>query len=410
MKKRLLFVDDEFSVIMGLQRMLHSMRNEWEMFFVNSGVEALAILADNPIDVVVSDMRMPEMDGAELLEKVMKLYPSTVRIVLSGYSDEQMILRSVKTAHQFIPKPCDVNILKQTINRTCLLREKLSDGNLLDVVTSIKDLPSLPSLYQSLVTEMESPDPSLKKIAEIIGQDLTMTARVLQLVNSSFFGLASKVTHPKQAVALLGINTLKALVLNMHFFSAFHSHPSANFSADHLWKHSLMVGNGARLIIHLESPDPKLEEKAMIAGILHDIGKLPLLELPGHYDRLKDLSHHQKCSSIEAEYQLLGTSHAEVGAYLLGLWGLPDSMLEPVLFHHRPSGLKEKTFSVLTAVHVANALLPIEHSPTYTPDMTGIDIAYLSNINMLSKLLDWQELFYQMIVRDYNEKKNIAGR
>jgi response regulator RpfG family c-di-GMP phosphodiesterase len=239
------------------------MRNEWEMFFVSSGSEALAVLANNPIDVVVSDMRMPDMDGAELLEKVIKLYPSTVRIILSGYSDEQMLLRSVKTAHQFISKPCDVNTIKQIITKACILREKLSDGNLLDVVTSIKDLPSLPSLYQSLVNEMESSDPSLKKIAEIIAQDLTMTARVLQLVNSSFFGLASKVTHPGQAVALLGINTLKALVLNIHFFSAFYPRPSAKFSAEHLWKHSLMVGNGARLIIHLESPDPKLEEKAM---------------------------------------------------------------------------------------------------------------------------------------------------
>ncbi len=410
MKKRILFVDDEFSVIMGFQRMLHSMRNEWEMFFVNSGVEALAILASNPIDVVVSDMRMPEMDGAEFLEKVMQLYPSTVRIVLSGYSDEQMVFRSVKTAHQFIPKPCDVNILKQTINRACMLRERLNDENMLKVVTGIKDLPSLPSLYQNLISELESEDPSLKKISEIIAQDLTMTARVLQLVNSSFFGLASKVTRPQQAVALLGINTLKALVLKIHFFTAFHPRPSASFSAEHLWRHSLMVANGARLIIHLESPDPKLEEKAMIAGILHDIGKLPLLELPGHYDRLNAFCNDHKCSPIAAEYQLLGTSHAEVGAYLLGLWGLPDLMLEPVMFHHRPSELKEKAFSVLTAVHVANALLPTEHGPTYTPDISGIDIAYLSSINMLKNLLDWQELFHQMIERDNNEKKNTAGR
>ncbi|MDD3365432.1 MAG: HDOD domain-containing protein, partial [Syntrophomonas sp.] len=258
--------------------------------------------------------------------------------------------------------------------------------------------------------EMESPDPSLKKIAEIIAQDLTMTARVLQLVNSSFFGLASKVTHPQQAVALLGINTLKALVLNIQFFSAFHTRPSVHFSAEHLWKHSLMVGNGARLIIHLESPDPKLEEKAMIAGILHDIGKLPLLELPDHYARLNAFTNDQQCSPIEAEYQLLGTSHAEVGAYLLGLWGLPDFMLEPVLFHHHPSILKEKGFSVLTAVHVANALLPTEHDSTCTPPMSSIDIAYLSSINMLTRLIDWQDLFYQILERDKNEKKNTAGR
>jgi HD-like signal output (HDOD) protein len=134
--------------------------------------------------------------------------------------------------------------------------------------------------------------------------------------------------------------------------------------------------------------------------------------MPGHYDRLSDYIKNHKCSPIEAEYQLLGTSHAEVGAYLLGLWGLPDLMLEPVMFHHHPSGLNEKSFSVLTAVHVANALLPKEDcpNPSCTPDISGVDIAYLSSINMLNRLLDWQELFHQMIERDYYEKKNTASR
>ena len=410
MKKRILFVDDEHSVIMGLQRMLHSMRNEWEMYFAGSGVEALAVLSNTPVDIVVSDMRMPGMDGAQLLGKVMELYPGVVRIILSGFSDEQMVLRSVKTAHQFIPKPSDVNILKQTIERTCMLRERLSDENLLKVVTGIKDLPSLPALHQSLIKEMESADPSLKKIAEIVSQDISMTARVLQLVNSAFFGLGSKVTHPRQAVALLGINTLKALVLNIRFFSAFNPRPYANFSVEHLWKHSLMVGNLARQIVQLESPDHKLEERAMIAGILHDIGMLPLLEIPGYYERLNAVCSDQKCSRIEAEYKLMGTSHAEVGSYLLGLWGLPDLILEPVLFHHCPAKLKDNTFSVLTAVHVANALLQPDYDPAYIREIGRLDINYLSSINLLRRLDDWQGLFNQMIERDLHAEKSTTGR
>jgi len=409
MKKRIIFVDDEISVIMGLQRTLHSMRNEWEMFFTTSGVEALAILADNPVDVVISDMRMPGMDGAELLGKVMEICPGAVRIILSGYSDEQMVLRTVKSAHQFISKPSDVNVIKQTIDRACMLREMFNDENLLKVVTGIKDLPSLPSLYQRLINEMESPDPSLKRIADIIAQDLTMTARVLQLVNSAFFGLPSKVTRPQQAISLLGINTLKALVLNIHFFSVFLPNSSANIFINHLWKHSMKVSNLARLIVHRESPDPKLEEWAMIAGILHDIGKLPLLEITGHYNRLKAICSDQKYSAFEAEYQLLGTSHAEVGAYLLGLWGIPDQILEPILFHHRPSKLGETKFSVLTAIHVANALLDQESDPAHVNRLKTIDIGYLSKINMLNRLEDWEGLLHHMMKEDIHEKKDITS-
>jgi len=400
MKKRILFVDDESSVISGLQRMLHSMRKEWDMYFASSGAEALEILSRNPMDVVVSDMRMPVMDGAELLSRVMESYPGVVRILLSGYSDEQTVLRSVKSAHQFISKPSEANILKETIDRTCMLREELKDENLLRVVTGIKDLPSLPALHRSLIDEMESPEPSMKRIGEIISQDISMTARVLQLTNSAFFGLGSKVMLPQQAVALLGINTLKALILNIGFFSAFKPHPQSKFSVDLLWKHSMMVGNLARMIVQLESPDPKLEERAMAAGIMHDIGMLPLLEMPDYLEKINGIICLDNCRRVDAEYQSMGTSHAELGAYLLGLWGLPDLILEPVMFHHDPARLQDDKFSVLTAIHVANAWLEPNYDPARPPETGHLDMNYLDEINLLGRLEAWRELYNQIVVRD----------
>lgn len=400
MKKRILFVDDEPAVISGLQRMLHSMRREWDMYFAGSGAEAMEILSRNPMDVVVSDMRMPVMDGAELLSRVMERYPSVVRILLSGYSDEQTVLRSVKSAHQFIPKPSEVNILKNTIDRTCMLREDLKDENLLKVVTGIKDLPSLPALHQSLIEEMESPEPSLKRIGEIIAQDMSMTARVLQLTNSAFFGLGSKVTLPQQAVALLGINTLRALILNIGFFTSFKPHPQNNFSVELLWKHSMLVGNLARMIVQMESQDPKLEERAMAAGIMHDIGLLPLLEMPDYLERINNIMRQDNCRRVDAEYKCMGTSHAEVGTYLLGLWGLPDLVLEPVMFHHAPARLQDGKFSVLTAVHVANAWLEPNYDPVLPPETGRLDMEYLDKIKVLGRLEVWRDLYQRMVVRD----------
>jgi len=400
MKKRILFVDDEPSVISGLQRMLHSMRKEWDMYFASSGAEALEILSRNPMDVVVSDMRMPVMDGAELLSRVMEAYPGVVRILLSGYSDEPTVLRSVKSAHQFISKPSEVNILKDTIDRTCMLREEFKDENLLRVVTGIKDLPSLPALHRSLIEEMESLEPSMKRIGEIISQDMSMTARVLQLTNSAFFGLGSKVTHPQQAVALLGLNTLKALILNIGFFTAFKFHPQSKFSAEPLWKHSMMVGNLARMIVQLESPDSKLEERAMAAGIMHDIGMLPLLEMPDYMEKINGIIRLDNCLRVDAEYKYMGTSHAELGAYLLGLWGLPDLILEPVMFHHDPARLRDDKFSVLTAIHVANAWLEPNYDPARSPETGRLDMNYLDEIKVLGRLEAWRELYHQMVVRE----------
>jgi len=292
-----------------------------------------------------------------------------------------------------------MSILKDTIDRACMLREELNDENLLRVVTGIRELPSLPALHQSLLREMEVPEPSLKRIGEIIAQDMSMTARVLQLTNSAFFGLGSKVTHPQQAIALLGINTLKALVLNIGFFTAFSPIAQTRFSAELLWKHSLAVGNLARMIVRSELHDPKWEDRAMVAGIMHDIGVLPLLEIPEYLQQINRIVDQEKCTRAAAEYKVMGISHAEVGAYLLGLWGLPDLILEPVMFHHDPARLKENNFSVLTAVHAANAMF----EPAYPGDKAEsghLDLEYLSNIKMLSRLEDWRNLYNQTTVGD----------
>lgn len=410
MKRSVLFVDDEPSVISGLQRMLHGMRRDWEMYFAISGPEALELLETHQVDVVVSDMRMPDMDGAQLLSKVMELYPATVRLLLSGYSEESTVLRSVKSAHQFISKPSDASTLKETIEKTCMLREQLKDEKLLQVITGMKELPSLPGLHYMLIKEMESPEPSLKKIADIITQDMSMTARVLQMTNSAFFGLGSKVTHVQQAVAMLGLNTLKALVLHVGFFTAFVHQSSSSFSAERLWRHSYLVSNLARSIVHMETNDPKMEEKAMVTGILHDIGILPLLKLSGYETDIERVMREEKCSGIQAEYKLIGTSHAEVGAYLLGLWGLPDLILEPVMFHHYPSRLKEDKFSILTAIHVADAWLR-NHNDSYDPDkLKCLDLGYLAKVKVLNRLRIWESLYTKTIERDRYDEKSNAGR
>lgn len=389
MKKSILFVDDEPNLIQGLKRMLRNMRNEWDMYFVDGGEEALTLLSENHIDIIVTDMRMPGIDGATLLGKVIKQYPHMIRIVLSGHSDQEMVLRSTKFAHQFLAKPCDAETLKNTIERTCQLRDILRNETLLKIVTGLKTLPSSPSLYNRIIEEIQSPNVSLKKIGDIIAKDVAMTARVLQLVNSAFFGLPQRIVNPQHAVALLGLDLLKTLVLYIELFSAFNQEQGFNnLFLENLWKHSMRVGDLAKRIAQCEKANKDIIEGAFIGGMLHDIGKLLLLEIPGFHIKIKDFVSQNSCSDIEAEYQILGTSHAEVGAYLLGLWGICDNVIEAVAFHHHPSDLLENKFTSLTAIHMANALINVDCCAENVSSLY-IDCDYLASLNITDRLTEW---------------------
>jgi len=398
--KRILFVDDEPKVLEGIQRMLRPMRHEWQMAFAHSGPEALDILAERPFDVVVSDMRMPGMDGGELLTEVMRRYPETVRIVLSGYSAKETVLRSVGPTHQYLAKPCDAETLKRVIARAYALRGVLSSGTLRQTVSQIRSLPSLPRLYVELVNELQSPDASMKRVGQIIGKDVGMTAKVLQLVNSAFFGLRRHVSDPSQAAGLLGLDTIQALVLSIQVFSQFDGARATGLCLDTLWNHSAATGTLAKSICAAEDCETSACDHALMAGLLHDAGKLVLAaNLPERYGQVLVLARDEAVAEWEAERQVFGTTHAEVGAYLLGLWGLPNPIVEALAFHHCPNEYIETTFAPLTAVHVADAL---EHGPDAAAagrDVSRLDIDYLARIGLAERLPAWREL-HQAVLQE----------
>lgn len=402
MKTRLLFVDDEPNIIQGLKRSLFNMRSEWDMFFALSGEEALDIMSRNTIDVIITDMRMPEMDGAELLNRVRNLYPQVVRIILSGYSEQEMILRSVNVAHQFLNKPCDIEILKNTINQVLDSQSVLENELLVKLINGIDKLPSMPRLYNTLANEIKSPDTSLQKIGEIISRDPAMTAKILQMVNSAFFSLPQKITDPHQAVILLGIDNLRALLLYTHLFSILKEKPLSLVLMQDLWKHSLLVGSVAKEIAQTEWQNQQLAQTAFSAGILHDIGKLILLQIGDYWSMAKKWTNHDWRHCIEMEYEVLGTSHAEVGAYLLGLWGINESIATPVAYHHYPAKLTGNVSRVVLAVHVANGLSAATSSSDGAYDV-NLDLKYLEAVNMIYKLPAWLDIYQHLLRSIGNE-------
>jgi response regulator RpfG family c-di-GMP phosphodiesterase len=276
MAKRILFVDDEPMVLTGLQRSLRPMRSEWEMVFAAGGEEALAAMDRHAFEIIVTDMRMPGMDGAQLLEEVQKRSPQTLRMVLSGQSDRETIMRSVNPAHQFISKPCEGEELKSRLIRAFALKDLLQNPDLRELVAKLDHLPSLPRVYLQLNEELRRPDPSLQRIDELIGADMAMTAKVLKLVNSAFFYVPCEISRASHAVKLLGLDTLRTLVLTAHVFEQFQSQLLSADDMRQISDHSLAVSNSARKIAIFEHADQHIQDESFTAGLLHDAGKLIL--------------------------------------------------------------------------------------------------------------------------------------
>ncbi len=391
--KELLFVDDEPKLLDGLKRSLRPMRAEWNMTFVTSGAEALQTLGQAPFDVIVSDMRMPVMDGAQLLSEVRQRFPQVVRIVLSGQSDKELIYQSIAATHQYLDKPCETELLKATVLRACALRDLLRSDSLRQLVTGMHQIPSQPTLYAEIRKEAESKTASIKAIGAIISKDMGMTAKILQLVNSAYFGLRGPVSTAEQAVNLLGLDTIQALVLTVHVFSQFSSTHGSGFNIDRLWEASTETGALARAIAKAEQVPALMIEQAYTAGLLHDVGRLVFAaNALERYEAALKTSHDKGLPIWEVEHLEFGASHADVGAYLLGLWGLGDPIVEAVAFHHCPSDCVGNSFSPLTAVHVANVLHE-ELSQQPAGDVPSqIDSTYLNTRHMTDRLPHWREV------------------
>jgi len=383
-KRSILFVDDEPKVLSGLERMLRPMRHVWTMSFALSGREALDLLKERRFDAVVTDIRMPVMNGLELLSEVKRLYPDTVRIILSGESDREMTMKAVNVSHQFLNKPCNTETLKDAITRVGNLSLILQKDSIKAMVSKMDTLPSLPSLYVEIMQEIQSKDSSIKKIGDIIGRDLGMTAKILQLVNSSYFSLPRHISSPEQAVFLLGLDTIKSLVLSIQVFSRFKLKNMPEGFLSRLWDHSMIMAQTSKRIAAQERQEQVVIDNSFMAGLLHDSGKLVMASC--FDDQYGELVSSVKDTGLmsKKEKEIFDVTHAEAGAYLMGLWGLPHSIIEAIAFHHAPGRSMTGQFSPLTAVYIAD-VLEQEKSGSFTnKSEVEIDYEYLSAMELRS--------------------------
>jgi HD-like signal output (HDOD) protein len=339
-------------------------------------------------------MRMPGMDGSELLKEVMARHPATVRIILSGQCDRDTVLQAVAAAHQFLTKPCDSETLKSTVARACRLRDQLPNEWHKETVSRITCVPSEPRAYAALKAELESPAASIERVRETIVNDVGMSAKVIQLTSTGFFGTPQRCSDPMRAVSLFDLDTIRAFAASKDIFAPFASSDIPARFLTLLAQHSVMVAKAARGIARAETSDRAIADDAYLGGLLHDIGLFVMAQHgPASYREM--LAADQETPLWSLEHGRGDTSHSDVGGYLVGLWGLPDQIVQAVAWHHMPERAADHGFTPLTAVHVASALLdPVFGGLGDGTSMANCD--YLNAVGLAHRLPVWEGL-----CRDY---------
>jgi putative nucleotidyltransferase with HDIG domain len=324
------------------------------------------------------------------------LYPHAMRIAMGSTSDIESRVDCVGTAHQFLAKPCNPEILHRVISKATHLASRLGNERLQLLSSQMDSIPSLPDIYQQMMSELQKDESSVHQVGELIAQDLGMTAKVLQLVNSSYFGLPVHVSDAAHAAALLGLNLLKPLVLTAGIFRQLQDSRIPIHLLEEILDHSMAVGCLARKLAEAEGASVELADNAMLAGVLHDIGKIVLADnFTEEYISLEETAG-QICMPLRiAEVDRYGATHASVGGYLLSLWGLPHDIMEAVTYHHDPSASSCKSLAPLVLIHAANALLLSEEAGETRNPSAEFDMIYLKRLGLDHKLKTWSDITRQ---------------
>lgn len=328
----MLFVDDEMDILEGLENRFHPLRHFWKTRFANSGEEALRLLNEEPADVVVSDMRMPGMDGADLLSQVRQQWPSTIRIMLSGETGQDGLLKATAVAHQVLGKPCDIDQLKDKVSQAIRLRNCLNQPDVVEAVSHLGSLPALPEIYQRLQALISAGNPPIEKIAELIEQDAAMTARIMQLANAANIADMPPVQHVHEAVMRLGLDLVNSLIVTQALYLKVTPGSTMHQAISDCQAATLRT---ARLASELADP-PELKQTVFAVAMLRSVGELALLQV-------------NAAPSVNIHPVLLS-------GYLLSLWGFPLDQVAAVTFSHLPMLGNPGPDDAATVVHVANAL------------------------------------------------------
>lgn len=390
-KKHILFVDDDASLLDGLKRLLRKKRKVWHILFANNGQEAIEIIRSKDISIIVADMRMPGMNGADVLKTVNSISPKTIRFILSGQACKEMVLQAVNYAHIYLAKPCKQEDLLSTLEKASSLHDLMLQSEVHEITTRIGSLPSIPSLYQQLVEEINSEEPCIDNVAKIITSDPGMCSKILHIVNSAFFSLPRNISTALEATSILGLDTISSLVLTNEVFQQISPDTLKRFNVERMWSHANGTAAIAKAIAKSEGLIKDKINRIVTASMLHEIGKLLVLNAePDVYQQILDCVANEGLDLEQAERKFLKATSTDIGAYLLGLWGLPNEVIRGIAYYRHPQLDEENTSTLSTAciVHVSQAF---ERSISGRSDNeleSATDTANLNKMGISNEKLD----------------------
>ncbi len=387
--KRILIADPNQA---AWEEFRQTLGESWTVVGVGDGRAALAEADKRPFDAIVAVYDLPELDGAELLNQLRIANPKTLRFIAAAESQREKVVCHVLGGHQFLPIPYNRAITKTVIERSVAESYGMSQS-MRELVGRIRTFPSIPSLYLDVVSALNDPNATTEDIGNIIAKDMAMTTKLVQVLNSAYFGLPRTITDPTEAVGILGFETVKSLIMTVKMLNQYDKVKPVYFSIDSIWKHSTNVAQTAKALAMLETGDTQISGHAYTAGLMHDLGKVILAaNFDDQYHGAHTIARKQRVPLWEVEKEIFGASHGEIGAYLLGLWGISPDVTQIAANHHHPARSSDDRFTALTAVHVANAL-EYEGVPLTADDLPvpEVDLAYLQQIGMEDRLEAWRE-------------------
>lgn len=398
MKKRVLFVDDNQKYL-DTYRMVFCRTDEWACYYASDVLGAIDYLNYVEVDIIVVDLTLPLFDGSQILEYVKSRFPSIIRIIFTDCKDINAHLKVVKLAHQFYSKTMEIGKIEQVIQEIYSLHRIIISDKARKILSQVDTIPSLPDIFFELRKHLMDHDCSVRDVGKMIATDVGLTATILKIVNSAYFGLAQKITTPQQAASLLGLDLIEALVVTAHLFSSFKIDPSIPIAG--VMKHSFQCTQFSKAIAEHQKAPTQTVDAVCIAAMLHDVGRLVFAcAFPEKYKSIIRMCDATQRASSEVEREVIGIDHAQAGAYLLGLWGFSHPVVESVAFHHNPSTYTGNHPGLVGVLHAAD-ILTYELQPSNTHEgIEVLDRSFLTKHNLTASFENWRKVCNALIGRE----------
>ncbi len=386
----ILFADDNLAIIESLKRMSSNFNKNWVSSFAIGGVEAVELLEKKSFDVVITDLEMPIFNGVKLLKFIKKKFPHIIRIVYSGEFTKESVQEISPFTHRFIAKPCSTEKMLSCIDSTMFIHRVLDNKKIKKVLTNIGSIPSLPRIYTELVNRIDDKDFSLKDASKLISSDVGMSVNILKQIN--LLGVGEEIKSIEQAVTLLGLDSIKSIALSSHIFSTLESTNIPHFSEEQLIRHSMLTAIFAKEIALIETGDRAIAETAYVIGVIHDFGTIIFANnFTKKFSNVMNRVYNDSRPIVDVERNLIGISHAELGSYLLALWGFPEAVLRAVAFHETADTHAMGAEPLLTAIVAANYFAYKFDDDRVMSETELEDSHYFQSSNSIMRLPLWKE-------------------